>query len=93
MGLGKSNLHSDIFDNKIECVVVQDVARYLTMLAHCKTPFLQPHFLGSASKWAIQDVSIPSHIQIDGESEAEVTSSRYEVASAGYVKMIVGIKK
>lgn len=90
MGMGKSNLRSSIFDENIECVVIDAVMNYMTMLTHYRLPLFHPRFVGSSTQWELLDLPRGAHIQIDGEPRPDILSNHYRISEGGKLSMIVG---
>lgn len=90
MGLGKSNCSSSPFDERIECIVVNNVMNYLTMLSSYKAPLFRPYFAGSEESWEIRGLSEKAQVQIDGEPRPDIVSANYRISSGAKISMIVG---
>lgn len=68
MGLGISNSHGSLFDDRIECVLAKHCLSYLSMLTHLRLPLFRPKLIGSESSWELTGLMGNLLIQLDGES-------------------------
>ena len=87
MGMGRSNQHSSVFDEKVECLVTNKLINYLTMIIRLRTSRLDPQFLGSFSQWEVENLPIGIPVQIDGEPRPDIKSDRYRVSPGGRIVM------
>ena len=92
MGLGKSNLHSSLYDNNLECVVVNGIMNYIAMLIQYKLNIFHPEFIGSAPIWNLSNLPSAVHVQIDGEYYPDIVANDFRITSDGKINMIVGSK-
>lgn len=88
MGLGRSNLHSSIFDSQVECVVTTQVVNYLAMLTHLRAPkVIHPQVLGSAAEWEIVNLPPGTFVQVDGEPGADIKARDFKIRVGGRLLM------
>lgn len=90
MGLGRSNLHSSVFDQSLECLAIDNVLNYLTMFSHYRVPIFHPRFIGSAERWDILNLPPDVNIQIDGEPRPDINSTNYRISPGGKILVAVG---
>lgn len=90
MGMGKSNLRSLIFDEKIECVIANGVLNYISMLTQHKMPIFKPRLIGSSSSWGINGLPSGISIQIDGEPRPDIEGNEFRVSYGGSISMLIG---
>ena len=88
MGIAQSNPHSSIFDQRIECVIVENMLNYAAMLSRFHLPLLHPRLIGSASTWELTGLPPEVPIQIDGEPRPEIKASHFRISCEGTLPML-----
>jgi diacylglycerol kinase family enzyme len=88
MGLGRSNIHSDPFDNLMEACLFPNPLTYVKTV-HTWLPINPPEFLGNQSQWQLKQLPAGLPLQSDGEFIGYTENAPLNIDFKGFAQILL----